>query len=312
MNCNCTSNCIKSNKKTLELVEKLYKPCSECNTRKLKKAMPLVKQVKLDKIDSNYRRCPKCNRRHIDVVMAHILKIMIENGLMSKTSSIRKVGTPLITPAIVLEKSPYIDNRSLVLITTHTNQSNATRIYDEVSEVKAVIKGDTNNVVGQVSIDSNINEYELLVGCDIRCDIQDSPEGKLCIYKPQSKIHIEYPKPVSQKIMDVDKTLSEYDNPTVIDAMAGCGTLGIYALKKNAKTVLFNDINPTATDTIKTNLEVNGLIDSDYTINTGSVEKLVDKCDTIYDVAFIDAFPDVNITHEIELLENVANKVVII
>ena len=41
--------------------------------------MPLIRQVKLSDLDKNYLRCESCGKRHIYIVMAHVLKIMIES-----------------------------------------------------------------------------------------------------------------------------------------------------------------------------------------------------------------------------------------
>ncbi len=312
MKCNCNTNCIKSKQDTLKDIDKLYTPCDVCDTRGLKKAMPLSKQVKLDKINSQWKRCPKCDKRHIDYVMANILKLLYDDGLISKKASIRKVGTPLITPAIVLERPPFLGKDSLVIITEHSNRDNAKMLVGNIPELKAVINGDVDKIVGQVSESTLRHEYELLAGCDIRADIQNTPLGNICIYKPQSKIHIEYPKPVSQKIVDVDNALDKYDNPTVLDAFAGTGLLGIYALKKNAKYVHFNDINSVATDTIKTNLDVNNLLDKDYGITTESLDEFVRSTDERFDIALLDAFLTVDTTGYVESLKKIAKEVVII
>ncbi len=312
MKCNCNTNCIKSKQVTLEDIDEYYKPCDDCDTRGLKKAMPLSRQVKLDKIDSDFKRCPSCNKRHIDYVMANILKILNDDGLVSKKTSIRNIATPLITPAIVLENPPYLSSNSLVIITEYSNKDNASKLIENIPELKAVIKGDIDKTVGQLDEKTDVYEYELLAGCDIRADIQNTPMGDICIYKPQSRIHVEYPKTVSQKIVDVDKTLEKYDNPTVLDAFAATGLLGIYALLKNAKSVHFNDINSVATDSIKTNLEVNNLGNKDYEVTTMPIDKLVESTDKSFDIAFLDAFPSIDTKEYVEILKKIANEVVII
>ncbi len=312
MKCMCDKNCIKTKEEILEDYKTRYESCDCCSSKKIKKSIPLKRQLKLDKIDANYLRCQKCNKRHIDTVMAHILKIMILNDQISDSASIRKVGTPLITPAVVLDRSPYLPNNSLVLITLNVNESVADKIYNEVPEVKAVVKGDINNTVGQLSQEVEINKYELLAGCDVRCDIQNTPTVPLCIYKPQSEIHIEYPKEKSQKIMDVDKVLDKYENPTVIDAMCGPGTLGIYALTKNAKKVLFNDIYDVAVETTKINLDINGISSEKYEIENLDINDLVENITQKYDVGLIDAFPGISVDGYVNVLKKICDEVIII
>ncbi|WP_294967943.1 50S ribosomal protein L11 methyltransferase [uncultured Methanosphaera sp.] len=311
MKCNCEKNCIQTKKEVLDNINQLYKPCSNCTKSKIKKSIPLRRQIKLDKIDSNYNKCPTCGKRHIDTVMAHILKIMINNNIVSASSSIRKVGSPLITPAIPLQNSPYLSENTLVILIPKIDENIAQLIHEEVPEVKAVMKGDINNTVGQLNETSNIHQYELLAGCDIRCDIQPTQYGNVYIYKQQSKIHIEYPKIESPKIIDVDRVLDEYENPTVIDATCGPGTLGIYALIKNAKNVLFNDIYKPAIIATKTNLEINEISEDKYEITNKDIFELVDNLEQ-YDIGFIDAFPGVDTEEYKKILEKVCDKVIII
>lgn len=315
MKCNCdNTSCIKIKQQILENINEQYTPCSSCNSKTLKKAIPLKRQIKLEKIDASYMRCPECNKRHIDIVMAHVLKIMIEEGEISNSASIRKVGMPLITPAIYLQKPPYLPERSVVIIMDDISDSVAQKIYDEVCEVKAIICGDVNTTVGQISKNSEINNYTLKVGCPIRCDIQNTPlDDPVVVYKNQSKIHIEYPKEVSQKIVDVDNTLRKYDAPVVLDAMAGPGSLGIYSLMCGAKKVVFNDIYPEAIKTTELNLEVNGFNDpQQYELLCCDIEDIEKHTDIRFDVAFIDAFPGIDCDKFRDVLSKIADEVIII
>lgn len=312
MKCRCENNCINSINEINQKITDMYLPCDDCNTRTLKKAIPIKRQVKLDEVDGDYKRCQACNKRHMDFVMAHILKILIKNDLADDNYSIRKVGTPLINPAIYLESLPYLHERSLVIIIKDINQKAAEEIYNQVREIKAVLKGDIHQTIGQITADDQIHNYELMAGCDIRCDIQDTPEGPLYLYKQQSKIHIEYPKKSSPKIEDLDKVLEKYDNPTVIDAMCGCGTLGIYALKKNAKKVIFNDIYNEAIDALKTNLKINNCNPSDYEIYNENMDNLSKVIDEKYDVGIIDNFPQIDSNIQKQHLEKICKEVIVI
>ena len=194
MKCNCEKNCIISKEEVLADMDSHYIPCPECDMRTLKKAIPIKNQLKLDEIDSDYKRCKRCNKRNIDIVMAHILKILVDEGILGDTSSIRKIGTPLITPAIAFKQLPYLSENNLVFLSPFVNEDVADKIYKQVPEEKAVIKGDIKDIVGQLDSNHEINNYELLAGCDVRCDIQHTAYGEICLYKQQSKIHIESPK----------------------------------------------------------------------------------------------------------------------
>lgn len=312
MKCQCTKNCIKNKEELLTDIETLYESCPECDKKTLKKAIPLKNQIKLENLDKNYKKCNSCKKRHIDIVIAHALKILIEEDQISPNASIRKIGTPLITPAIYLEKLPYLSENTLVLITKKVDKKTSQRIINEVPEVKAVIMGDVNKTVGIKTEKSDQNDYELMAGCDIRCDIQNTDTGPIPIYKAQSKIHIEYPKKESPKITQINNILNNYNNVTIIDAFSGPGTLGIYALSKNAKKVIFNDINKNAVDALKVNFEVNNIDSSRYEIYNEDIHKLPDLMDEKYDIALLDTFPDVETKEYEETLKKIAKKVIVI
>lgn len=312
MKCHCEESCIKTKKEILENIKNRYKPCNKCPTKTLKKSIPLKRQLKLDKIDKNLNKCAKCGKRHIDMVMAHILKIMIDEKQISNSASIRKTGTPLITPAISLETLPYLSEKSLVIITSNSDKNTAQKIIKEVPEVKAVIQGDINQTVGQINENTKINSYELLTGCDIRCDVQYANEKAILIYKNQSKLHIEYPKVESPKIKELTHILEKYDQPTVLDAMCGPGTLGIYAIQKNAKKVVFNDIYSESIEALKLNLEINEISPEIYEIYNENLLKLQDILENHFDIGIIDAFPNEDTKQYQESLKKICDEVIII
>lgn len=312
MKCNCNESCIKTKEEVLENITSRYQPCDKCPTKKLKKSIPLKNQIKLNKIDKYFNKCETCGKRHIDMVMAHVLKIMMEEEQISNSASIRKTGTPLITPAISLEALPYLSEKSLVIVTSNSDENTAQRIIQEVPEIKAVIKGDTNKTVGQKNENTEINNYILLAGCDIRCDIQATDENPILIYKEQSKLHIEYPKAESPKIKYLSQILEKYDNPTVLDAMCGPGTLGIYALQKNAKKVVFNDIYFESIEALKINLEINEISDESYDIYNENLIELPTKLDNHFDVGIIDAFPNEDTTQYVDTLKSICDEVIVI
>ncbi|RAP52672.1 MAG: hypothetical protein BZ137_08350 [Methanosphaera sp. rholeuAM130] len=312
MKCHCKKSCIDSKEDVLDNIKELYLPCEECTTKRLKKSLPLSRQVKTEKITADYGLCSKCKKRNIDHVMAHILKILMDNNLQSSTASIRKTGTPLITPGMYLERQPFLSENTLVMLIDNIDKKTARIIFEEVPEVKGVLKGNINDTVGQITEKDNVYNYELLAGCDIRCDVQDSDMGQVLVYKQQSKIHVEYPKPESPKILEVKQELEKYDAPTVVDAMCGPGTLGIYALKRNAKKVIFNDVNENAIDNLKVNLEINRIDAAGYEIYNETLEELANSLDAKYDLGLIDAFPDIDTTEYEKQLKKICERVVII
>ncbi|AWX33399.1 RsmD family RNA methyltransferase [Methanosphaera sp. BMS] len=312
MKCQCEKSCIIDKRQLLKKTNGLYAPCDECNTKKLKKSLPITRQVKADKINARYGLCSNCKKRNIDYVMAHILKILMDNNLQSDSASIRKTGTPLITPGVYLEKQPYLSENTLIILIDNIDKKTAQIILEEVPEVKGVLKGNINNTVGQITEKDEVYNYELLAGCDIRCDIQNTDAGEIILYKQQSKIHIEYPKLESPKILEVKEALEKYDNPRVIDAMCGPGTLGIYALKRNAERVIFNDIYKDAIDNLKLNLEINQINPDQYEIYNKNLDDLINLVDSKYDIGLIDAFPNVDTADYEDKLKNICKDVIII
>ena len=253
----CGDACIKPTSKVLKDIELFYKPCNDCKTEKIKKFSPLVNQVNLDEIDNQFGSC-KCGKRHLDIVIAHVLKVMIDEGIKDKKANLRNACVPLMTPAYPTNSIPYLPKDSLVILSDEMDKGCAEAIVKEVGEVKGVLKGDLRNTVGIKDIDSNPHVYELLAGCDLRCDIVQTPYGALGIYKYQHEIHIEFSKMKSPKIEILKKALKDYDRPTVLDCTCGPGTLGIACLKAGARRVVFNDIWDPAVETTLINLEANG------------------------------------------------------
>lgn len=312
MKCNCNVNCIKNKDEILQEIKLKYDSCPDCYSKTLKKAIPIQRQINLQNIDYNYLKCKTCGKRNIDIVMAHVLKYLIEDKFLSNSASIRKVGTPLITPAIPLDKLPYLPDNSLVIITSSCDKKTADKILENVPEIKSIIKGDINKTVGILNEKMDIINYELLAGCDIRCDIQYTKLEPIIIYKHQSKIHIEYTKQDSPKILQLDEILEKYENPTVIDAMCGPGTLGIYAIQKNARKVLFNDIYNESLDSLKINLEKNDISNELYEITNKNILELENFIKEEYDVGIIDAFPNIDTENYVKSLEKICKEVIVI
>ncbi|HML04353.1 MAG TPA: class I SAM-dependent methyltransferase [Methanobacterium sp.] len=322
--CRCGDACIKPASEVLNEIELFYSPCAECETPKLKKFSPLTRQIDLNDITVDFGRCD-CNKRHLDIAIAHVLKIMIEEGVKDQKSSLRNTCTPLITPAFPLKSAPYLPENSMVILSEDVTKECAQKIIDEVSEVKGVLKGDLRETAGIKDINYNPNVYELLAGCDIRCDIVQTPYGSLCIHKYQGKVHIEFPKIKSPKIEILQKVLDKYEAPSVLDCTCGPGTLGIACLKAGARRVIFNDLWFPAVTMTAINIEANGFpVDfwnpkrnvvaegENFKAYSLDIRELGEVLDEEFDICIIDAFPDVDTTDFEKAAGKLGKKVVVI
>ncbi|AKB53100.1 RNA methyltransferase related protein [Methanosarcina barkeri 227] len=324
MRCRCGDTCIRPISEALKDIELFYKPCKDCKTEKIKKFSPLAEQINLDEIDNDFGSC-KCGKRHLDIVMSHVLKIMINEGIKDKKANLRNSCIPLVTPGYLTDSVPYLPKGSLVILSDKVDKKCAERIITEVREVRGVLKGDIRKTVGIKDSDSNPHVYELLAGCDLRCDIVQTPYGALGIYKYQREIHIEFPQVKSPKIEILEKALKDYDKPTVLDCTCGPGTLGIACLKANAQKVVFNDIWSPAIEITLINLEANGfpvkfsgsekgLIASGdkFEVYNMDVRELTNYLDEKFDICIIDTFPGVDTIEFVEAGEKLGKKVVVV
>lgn len=322
--CRCGDICIKPISEALRDIELFYKPCSDCKAENIKKFSPLAEQIDLDKIDNHFGNC-KCGKRHLDIVMSHVLKIMINEGIKDKKANLRNSCVPLVTPGYPTNFVPYLPEDSLVILSNEMDKSCAEKIVKEVREVKGVLKGDMRKTVGMKDSDSNPYAYELLAGCDLRCDIIQTPYSTLGIYKYQHEIHIEFPKVESPKIGILEKALKNYDMPAVLDCTCGPGTLGITCLKAGARKVVFNDLWNPAIEATLINLEANGfpvkpsdsrdgLIASGdkFEVYSMDVRELANCLDEKFDICIVDTFPGVDTTEFVEAAGKLGKKVVVI
>ncbi|OPY25302.1 MAG: ribosomal protein L11 methyltransferase [Methanobacterium sp. PtaU1.Bin242] len=324
LRCTCGRDCIKPASEVLKDLKDFYNPCDNCKEYKLKKFTPLTQQINLRRLNDDFGRCV-CRKRHLDLVMAHILQIMIDEGFKDKKSTLRDVCVPLITPAYPLNSVPYLQEDSLVILSGDVSKNCAQRIVKEVSEVKGVLKGYLKDTVGIKDFESVANTYDVLAGCDLRCDIVNTPWGNLCIYKHQGQIHIELPKPLSPKIKYLKKVLDNYNKPKIVDCTCGPGTLGIAALKAGASKVVFNDIWYPACQTTAMNLEINGfpvelrgnkkglIADGDnFKVYCMDIQYLKTVLDEKFEVCLVDVFPGVDSTEFVNSIRNICREVVLI
>lgn len=322
--CRCGDKCIRPISKTIKDIELFYKPCNDCKTEEIKKFSPLAEQINLGKINNYFGSC-KCGKRHLDIVMSHILKVMIDEGIKDKKSNLRNSCVPLVTPGYPTNSVPYLPKDSLVILSNEADKRCAETIVKEVEEVKGVLRGDVRKTVGIKDSDSNPHVYELLAGCDLRCDIIQTPYGVLGIYKYQHEIHIEFPKIKPPKIEILEKALKNFDMPTVLDCTCGPGTLGITCLKAGARKVVFNDIWNPAIETTLINLEANGFqvkpSDSEdeliasgdkFEVYSTDIRELANCLDEKFDICIVDTFPGVDTIEFVEAASKLGKKIVVI
>lgn len=322
--CTCGFRCVEDAPTTLKHIKQLYSPCNKCKDPKLRKFKPLKDQLNLEMLNANSGLC-KCGKRHLDQVMAHTLKIMIEEGIREKESTLRNACTPLLTPAYPTTSAPYLPHKSLVILAEGMTERSAERIIKEIPEIKGVLNGDIKQTVGLKDSNSTPHVYKLLAGCDMRCDIVLTPYGTLCIYKNQAEIHVEFSKPVSPKIEALKKIIKKYKDPSVLDCTCGPGTLGITCLKSGAKRVVFNDLWYPAAKMALLNLQVNGFETNFFNVREGllgSGKNFEVYCENImnlkeiltgkFDICLIDTFPGVDTTDFVESVKEMCREVVII
>lgn len=234
----CNGDCVKPAEEVLGRIYEMYMACASCPPD------PLFNKIApfLEKIGNNDGRCGKCGKRHLDFVTGNVLTVLKQNGLYPDDASLKEVGTPLIAFGYQVPYPPRLGNKSLVLIMDSITKEAAGEIVALVPEVKGVIKrkGLQSQSVGILDVTSVPHTYELLAGCDMRCDVVSSSFGELCIYKNQSKIHIEFNNTKIQKIEEL-YFKGEFDDASVVDALCGPGTLGLLSVLAGARKVLLND-----------------------------------------------------------------------
>lgn len=296
-----------------DLDEKIeaIRECGQCEDIQIKKFSPVTDYDDFDNLDDDFKRC-SCGKRPIDVVMAHILKIMIEEEIVPEKATLRRNSPVPLSKFYYSSLNPqFLAKKSLILLHPDFTDDAASRLFDEVSEVACVLKGSPQDTVGIFDKDSKINHFEILEGDDTQINVMRTLLGdKVVLVKNQSKHHIEVAMTTEQKLVQLHNYLnnSSIKTGTAIDAMCGLGALGIYLLKYGFEKVIFNDINPEMTEALKVNLEING-IDEGYEICNEPFEDLeIGKVD----LCIIDAFPSADISKIKEKGEKIADNVIII
>nr|WP_295160842.1 SAM-dependent methyltransferase [uncultured Methanobrevibacter sp.] len=297
----------------LDIYEKIksLNECENCVDVQIKKFSPLRDLINFDDYDGEYMRC-QCGRRPLDVVMSHILKIMIECEMVPEKATLRRNSPVPLSDFYYSSLNPqFIQKDTLILLHEDFTPEVASKLINEVPEVKCVLKGSPRNVAGQIDKDSPIAHFEILEGDDTQVNVMRTLlDEKIILVKNQSKHHIEVAMTTEEKLLRLHNYLKNngIKKGVAVDGMCGLGALGIYLLKYGFERVLFNDINPEMIGTLKNNLEING-IDDGFEIHNQAFEDLdvehVDLC-------VIDAFPGVDIGEITKKAEEIADNVVII
>lgn len=285
--------------------------CENCHDIQIKKFSPIRDYDDFEKLDDDFKRC-SCGKRPIDVVMAHILKIMIEEGVVGETATLRRNSPVPLSNFYYSSLNPqFLNKRSLILLHPDFTEDTASRLYDEVSEVACVLKGSPQDTAGIFMKGSKINHFEILEGDDTQINVMRTLlDDKIILVKNQSKHHIEVAMTTEQKLVQLHNYLNNNDvkRGTAVDAMCGLGALGIYLLKYGFEKVIFNDINPEMIEALKSNLEINE-IDEGFEIFNEPFEELgIDKVD----FCVIDAFTGADISEITKKAEKIADNVLII
>jgi len=332
----CNGDCVLPAEKVLDDIFNIYSACSYCpQDHFFNKSSPFH-----EKIYSESGRCKNCGKRHIDLVIGNVLTLLKDIGLFPEDAALKEVGTPLIAFGYQVPYPPRLGKKSLILIVDSITKEVSDVIIAEIPEIKGIIKrtGHPSKSIGILDTDSKPHTYELLSGCDMRCDVISSTFGELCIYKNQSKVHIEFNNTKISKIEELF-IKGELDNATVVDGFCGPGTLGLLCALGGAKKVILNDAWLPALRNAILNIKLNGDIlgiridietnDHDKLIGdepvllakaTGRGEILVYHGDIRKlelevresDICLIDTFPGVNPAEYVSICKDFAKKVSII
>ncbi|WP_459202595.1 RsmD family RNA methyltransferase [Methanococcus sp. CF] len=288
------------------VIDKLrsYKPCENCNG-------PVSKTIPISdlNLDGRKRKCD-CGHSQLDDVMLDVLNLIVEFDELSNnvsSATLRDAGTPLIEIGYPLKYLPVVSNDELIVM-NDLSKACAKEIL-KIPEVKGVISNNSKNT-GLNRADDSGDVNSLIAGNDFRCDIfvLKSVMDCVVICKNQSKVHIEFPRPFNPKIAKIDRL--NLNGKVVIDGFCGSGTLGLIALKKGAKKVIFSDINPHALNDVIYNLKLNFSEEVFERIEIVNLDFL--NLDVTGDVCFVDLFPHMNREPFLNKAKTISKQVVLI
>jgi len=205
-----------------------------------------------------YPKPCSCGKRFIDGVFAHLYVIMVEEGDLTRRDPLIATGSPLVHPGYAMDRPPFLPGKSLLLMSGNVSDRTARRIMSEVPEMRGVVRSG-NFVPGLVRHDLSCppKTYECLAGCDVRADIYPLGPEPLVIYKPQSRLHIEFPRAGFSKLRSVMAHVGDPPVSLFVDACCGPGTLGLTAASRGVPHVILNDAWYWSAYWSAVNLEVN-------------------------------------------------------
>ena len=245
----CGGRCITPAESLIEGLPGFFSPCNHCKPFFLDKDKPPE--------DFHIPSPCTCEKRPIDAVFLHIYSILLQEGCIEKSASLKSIGMPLIHPGIPLHVSPFLPKKSLIFLSSVVDESTAQQIYDEVPEIKGVVR-DCGRTPGISEItQGTFQKHSLLAGCDVRADVFPTSLSPVVTYKEQSGIHIEFSRGRNEKITTVERTLRKRYPHIFIDACCGSGTLGITAALHATPEVILNDAWSLASYWSAVNLWVN-------------------------------------------------------
>ncbi len=250
MDCpSCGKQCVKSATSVLESLDKIYMACQKC------KPTPYIdkKAPRRSLSTKGLERCEFCGKAPLDLVMIEAMDVLVDEGIRDDREPLRSVGSPMVEIGYPYPYPPSLGESQLLLLMEKVSRKAATKLL-EIPEVKGVIRRDRNRP-GVVDSMKGGHTWELLAGCDMRCDVVQSIYGDLVIYKSQSKIHIEFPRENYPKIRVLEGL--KLHGRSVIDGLCGPGTLGLVCVLAGARRVVMNDIWLPAVENVLLNLEVN-------------------------------------------------------
>ena len=297
----------------MEIDEKIksLEECEKCRDVQIKKFSPLKDLIDFEILDGEYMRC-ECGKRPLDIVMSHILKIMIEEGIVPEKATLRRNSPVPLSGFYYSSLNPqFIGKKTLILLHPDFTKDVASRLIGEVPEVKCVLKGSPQSTVGQLDKDSQISHFEILEGDDTQINVMRTLiQEKIVLVKRQSRHHIEVAVTTEDKLVRLHNYINNngIKKGTAIDGMCGLGALGIYLLKCGFEKVIFNDVNPEMIEALKNNLEINGISDG-YEIFNEAFEDL-EFGDA--DLCVIDAFPGVDVEEIVKKAKKMAENVIVI
>ena len=254
----------------------------------------------------------ECTKRPLDIVMSHILKIMIEEQIVPEKATLRRNSPVPLSGFYYSSLNPqFIGEKTLILLHPDFTGDVASRLINEVPEVKCVLKGSPQSTVGQLDRNSSISHFEILEGDDTQINVMRTLLGdKVVLVKRQSRHHIEVAMTTEEKLLRLHNYINNNDvkKGVAVDAMCGLGALGIYLSKLGFEKVIFNDVNPEMIEALKYNLEINDITDGYEIFNEAFEDLEVENAD----LCVIDAFPGVDVDEIVKKAEEIADNVVVI